>query len=149
MADSEEVLKHLDVAGDTEIIGIVVNEKGVERAAATEKVTTVGFPYSVSETFLKQNQRQTVEEAMDVLEKVKEKADTSGLNVVVYISMAFGNPYGDVWNPEEILEAVSLLEKSDIHTVSLADTVGLATPEQISALVAPVMRELDQIEVRL
>jgi hydroxymethylglutaryl-CoA lyase len=147
MSDSEEVLKHLDVASDTEIIGIVVNERGVERAAATEKVTTVGFPYSVSETFLKQNQRQTVEEAMDVLEKVKEKADTSGLNVVVYISMAFGNPYGDLWNPEEILEAVSLLEKSDIHTISLADTVGLATPEQVSALVAAVMRDFDHLEI--
>src|SRR4051812_12735526 len=147
MADSEEVLKHLDVAGDTEIIGIVVNEKGVERAAATEKVTTVGFPYSVSETFLKQNQCQTVEEAMDVLEKVKEKADTSGLDVVVYISMAFGNPYGDLWNPEEILEAVSLLEKSGIHTISLADTVGLATPEQVSALVAAVIREFDHLEI--
>ena len=87
-------------------------------------------------TFLKQNQRQTVEEAMDVLEKVKEKADTSGLNVVVYISMAFGNPYGDVWNPEEILEAVSLLEKSDIHTVSLADTVGLASSNDANAISA-------------
>ena len=147
MADSEEVLKQLEVPNKVEIIGIVVNEKGVARAAATEKVTTVGFPYSVSETFLQQNQRQTAEEAMDVLEKVKEKAEASGLDVVVYISMAFGNPYGDAWNLEEVLEAVSLLEKTDIHMISLADTVGLATPEQVSALVAAVMRDFNHLEI--
>jgi len=147
MADSEEVLKQLEVPNKVEIIGIVVNEKGVARAAATEKVTTVGFPYSVSETFLRQNQRQTAEDAMDVLEKVKEKAEASGLDVVVYISMAFGNPYGDAWNLEEVLEAVSLLEKTDIHMISLADTVGLATPEQVSALVAAVMRDFNHLEI--
>ena len=147
MADSEDVLKLLDVPDDVEIIGIVVNEKGVERAAATEKVTTVGFPYSVSETFLKQNQRQTVEEALEMLEKIKEKADASDLGVVVYISMAFGNPYGDLWNAAEVLEAVGLLEKSDIQMISLADTVGLALPEQISGVVESVIRGFDHLEI--
>src|SRR5947209_6055985 len=74
MADSEEVLKLVEVPADAEIIGIVVNEKGVQRAAATKKVTTIGFPYSISETFLKQNQNQTPEEALEVLERVVEKA---------------------------------------------------------------------------
>src|ERR1700720_4704929 len=98
MADSEEVLKELDPPDDVEIIGIVVNEKGVERAIATEPVRTVGFPYSVSPTFLQNNQRQTLEGAIDELEKIKNKADPVGLDPVVYIYTAFGTPYGDPSN---------------------------------------------------
>src|SRR5437763_4269822 len=75
MADSEEVLKQLDPPDDVEIIGIVVNEKGAERAMATEAVSTLGFPYSLSPTFLKQNQNQTLEAALEVLEKIKQKAE--------------------------------------------------------------------------
>src|SRR5262245_25249792 len=92
MADSEEVLKELDPPDDVEIIGIVVNEKGAQRAIKTEAVTTLGFPYSVSPTFLRNNQRQTPEESLDELEKIQQKAEDAGLDVVVYISMAFGNP---------------------------------------------------------
>src|SRR5215471_12513509 len=98
MADSEEVLKQLEIPPQTEIIGIVVNEKGVERAVATQKVTTIGFPYSISETFLKQNQNQSPEEALDMLERVVEKTFDASRDAVVYISMAFGNPYGDPWD---------------------------------------------------
>src|SRR5207302_8949605 len=120
MADSEDVLKLIDVPQGTEIIGIVVNEKGVQRAAATEKVTTIGFPYSISETFLKQNQNQTAEEALDVMEKIVEKAFDSAMDAVVYISMAFGNPYGDAWSAEEVIEAVGLIEKMSVRQSSLA-----------------------------
>ena len=147
MADSEEVLKLIDVPPDTEIIGIVVNEKGVERAASTEKVTTIGFPYSVSQTFLQQNQRQTIEEAYETLEKTKEKADAAEMKTVVYISMAFGNPYGNPWSIDEVIEAVGLIEKMDVHLISLADTVGLATPEQVAALVGPVLQQFDHLEI--
>src|ERR1700692_2914401 len=94
MADSEEVLKDLDPPDDVEIIGIVVNEKGAQRAIATGAVRTLGFPYSVSPTCLQNNQRQTLEEAVDELEKINNLAETAGLDTVVYISMAFGNPYG-------------------------------------------------------
>ena len=94
MADSEEVLKELDPPDDVEIIGIVVNEKGAERAIETKAVSTLGFPYSVSDTFLRKNQNQSPEEALDELEKIQKKADDAGLEVVVYISMAFGNRYG-------------------------------------------------------
>src|SRR5579863_4988902 len=93
MADSEEVLKELDPPGDVEIIGIVVNEKGAERAIATQGVSTLGFPYSISETFLRKNQNQSPEDALEELEKIQNKADSARLEVVVYISMAFGNPY--------------------------------------------------------
>ena len=95
MADSEEVLKELDPPDDVEIIGIVVNEKGAQRAINTNSVRTLGFPYSVSPTFLRNNQQQTFDEAIDELEKIKNKAEEAGLDTVVYISMAFGNPYGD------------------------------------------------------
>ncbi len=147
MADSEQVLTLLDPPDDVEIIGIVVNEKGAERAIATEAVRTLGFPYSVSETFLKKNQNQTLEEAYDTLEKIKQQADNAGLDVVVYISMAFGNPYGDAWSVEEVIEAVDLIEKTGARAISLADTVGLATPEQIRELVAAVTKAYEYLEI--
>jgi len=139
MADSERVLSELDPPDDVEIIGIVVNERGVERAIASEAVRTVGFPYSLSPTFLKNNQSQTPEENLDMLEKVKQKADDGGLDTIAYISMAFGNPYGDLWNVEELMEGVGLLADFDLQAISLADTVGLATPQQISDQVGPVI----------
>jgi hydroxymethylglutaryl-CoA lyase len=147
MADSETVLSELDPPDDVEIIGIVVNERGAERAIATDAVRTLGFPYSLSPTFLKNNQNQTPEENMDVLEKVKQKADEAGLDTVVYISMAFGNPYGDLWNVDELIEGVSLLADLDVPAISLADTVGLATPEQIAEVVGPVLDRFADVEI--
>src|SRR5437588_6142499 len=120
MADSEEVLKELDPPDDVEIIGIVVNEKGAQRAVSTQSVSTLGFPYSISETFLRKNQNQSPEDALEELEKVQKKADDAGLDVVVYISMAFGNPYGDHWSIEEVLDAMELLEVESLHMISLA-----------------------------
>jgi hydroxymethylglutaryl-CoA lyase len=147
MADSEEVLKELDPPDDVEIIGIVVNEKGAQRAIDTQAVRTVGFPYSISETFLRKNQNQSPEDALDELEKIQKKADDAGLDVVVYISMAFGNPYGDPWNVEEVVEAVGLLESEEIRMISLADTVGLATPQQIGEVVGKVISQYDYLEI--
>lgn len=147
MADSEEVLKQIDPPDDVEIIGIVVNEKGADRAVATEAVHTLGFPYSVSPTFLQKNQNQTLEDAYDTLENVKQKADNAGLDVVVYVSMAFGNPYNDPWSADEVLEAVDLIEKTGTRSISLADTVGVATPDQIRALVAAVLARYDYLDI--
>jgi hydroxymethylglutaryl-CoA lyase len=147
MADSEEVLKELDPPDDVEIIGIVVNEKGAQRAISSEAVTTVGFPYSVSPTFLQNNQRQNLEDAIEELEKIEKKADEAGLNVVVYISMSFGNPYGDPWTIDETVEAVNLLESQGIKTISLADTVGMATPQQISELVNAIQSKYGYLEI--
>jgi len=147
MADSEEILKELDPPDDVEIIGIVVNEKGAQRASNTKAVNTLGFPYSISPTFLRNNQHQTLEEAIDELEKIKGKAQESGLNTVVYISMAFGNPYGDEWSINEVVDAVDLLESYGIRTISLADTVGMAGPRQISELVSAVLGKYDYLEI--
>jgi hydroxymethylglutaryl-CoA lyase len=147
MADSEEVLKELDPPDDVEIIGIVVNDKGAERAIKTEAVSTLGFPYSISETFLRKNQNQSPEDALEELEKIQKKADDARLEVVVYISMAFGNPYGDLWNPDEVIEAISLMEVENLRMISLADTVGVATPQQVSDLVGAVMAKYDYLEI--
>jgi hydroxymethylglutaryl-CoA lyase len=147
MADSEDVLSELDPPDDVEIIGIVVNERGAERAIATDAVRTLGFPYSLSPTFLKNNQNQTLEENLEILEKVKQKADEAGLDTVAYISMAFGNPYGDLWNVEELIEGVSLLADMYPQAISLADTVGLATPQQIADVLGPLLERFDGVEV--
>lgn len=147
MADSEQVLEKLDPPDDVEIIGIVVNQKGAERAIATEAVQTLGFPYSVSPTFLQRNQHQTLEQSIDELEQIKLKADAAGLNVVVYISMAFGNPYGDLWNAEEVVEAAGILADMGIQQISLADTVGLATPQQVRDLLAAVTSAHADLEI--
>ena len=147
MADSEEVLKELDPPDDVEIIGIVVNEKGAQRAIATEAVCTLGFPYSISPTFLQNNQRQTLEDAIEELEKIEKQADKAGLETVVYISMAFGNPYGDDWSTDEVVAAVGLLELQEIRMISLADTVGIAPPEKIHEVVTAVMAEYGYLEI--
>jgi hydroxymethylglutaryl-CoA lyase len=147
MADSADVLKELDPPDDVEIIGIVVNEKGAQRAINTQAVSTLGFPYSVSPTFLRNNQRQTPEEALDELDKIQKKADDAGLEIVVYISMAFGNPYGDEWNADEVVNAVDVLESSGIKMISLADTVGLASSEQIRTLVSAVIDKFGYLEI--
>ena len=147
MADSADVLRELELPEDVEIISIVVNEKGAQRAIETGKVRTLGFPYSVSPTFLHNNQRQTPEESLEQLENIQKKADDGGLEVVVYISMAFGNPYGDAYDAEEVVAAVDVLESSGIKTVSLADTVGLASPEQVRELVSAVTEQFGYLEI--
>jgi hydroxymethylglutaryl-CoA lyase len=152
MADSERVLEYLDPPQDVEIIGIVVNKKGAERAIATEVVTTLGFPYSVSAEFLKRNQRQTPEESLDALEGIGEAAYKAGLSLVAYISMAFGNPYGDAWSADEVIAACDLIADMGIEQISLADTVGLASAEEVAALTAKlreVMPEAVEVGARL
>jgi len=147
MADSELVLEFLDPPDDVEIIGIVVNARGAERAIETSAVQTLGFPYSISPTFLDRNQRQTPEEALDQLEQIGELAYKAGLDLVAYISMAFGNPYGETWDIDEVVSAVDLLVDAGVLQVSLADTVGLATPSLISGVMGCVLGVHDGLEV--
>jgi len=139
MADSELVLEYLDPPDDLEIIGIVVNAKGAERAVKTGSVQTLGFPYSISPEFLKRNQNQTPEESLEELEKVGTLAYKAGMDVVAYISMAFGNPYGEAWDIDEVVAACDLLADNGVTQISLADTVGLATPRQVADVVADVI----------
>ncbi len=147
MADSELVLEYLDPPNDVEIIGLVVNAKGAERAVKTGSVQTLAFSYSVSPTFLQRNQSQTPEEALDALEEVGTLAYKAGMDVSAYIPMAFGNPFGDAWDIDEVVAACDLLADSGVRQISLVDTVGLATPKLISDLVADVMTVHDELEI--
>lgn len=147
MADSEQVLEQVSPPDDVEIIGIVVNEKGAERAIATKRVTTLGYPYSISETFLRKNQNQTLEESYKTLESIKTKADASGLGTVVYISMAFGNPYGDPWDESALHHAVGKLAALDVRSISLADTVGVADPHLIRRVVQTITRQYADYDI--
>jgi hydroxymethylglutaryl-CoA lyase len=147
MADSEEVLEQVSPPGDVEIIGIVVNDKGADRAIATGTVTTLGYPYSISETFLRKNQNQTLEESYKTLESIKTKADASGLGMAVYISMAFGNPYGDVWDENELRQAIEKLVALGVRSISLADTVGIADPHLIRRVVQSVTNQYADYDI--
>jgi hydroxymethylglutaryl-CoA lyase len=147
MADSEKVLERLDLPSDVEIIGIVVNEKGAERAIATARVTTIGYPYSVSETFLRKNQNQSSEECHRILQSIKKKADNFGLDMVVYISMAFGNPYGDPWDEDKVRQAIGKITALEIRSISLADTVGVAPPELVGSVVSSVIRDYGAYDI--
>jgi hydroxymethylglutaryl-CoA lyase len=147
MTDSERVLEYLMPPEDVEIIAIAVNAKGAERAIRTGAVQTLGFPYSISPTFLERNQNQRPEEAIEALEEIGTLAFKGGLDVVAYLSMAFGNPYGDAWSIDEVVDACDLLIDSGVQRISLADTVGLATPMRIADTVADVLAVHDEIEI--
>jgi hydroxymethylglutaryl-CoA lyase len=139
MADSEAVLSQLSPANDIEIIGIVVNERGAERAIATGAVRTLGYPCSISETFLRRNQNQSLGENQAVLKRIRERTNEKKIGMVVYISMAFGNPYHDPWSKERLIEAVGSVAALGVRSISLADTVGVAGPELIHELMTAVL----------
>jgi hydroxymethylglutaryl-CoA lyase len=147
MADSESVLEQMGLARDVEIIGIVVNEKGAERAIATQAVTTLGYPYSISATFLQKNQNQTPDECYKVLQSIKTRADESRLGMVAYVSMAFGNPYGDSWDEGKVSEAIEKIANLAIRSISLADTVGVAAPDLISRVVQSVTSQYASYDI--
>lgn len=142
MADSEQVLALLEPPRSVEIIGIVVNAKGAERAIQSGAVTTLGFPYSISPEFLRRNQNQTQEESLATLRSIAEAARAASLGIVAYLSMAFGNPYGDLWSMEEVIDACRLMMECGVRQLSLADTVGLAEPEQAAEVFSAVRAAL-------
>ena len=151
MADSEAVMKELSASGiskqDVEIIGIVVNEKGLDRALATPGVSTAGYPHSLSATFLESNAHTTIDRSRALVATMVRETQAANRGMVVYISMAFGNPYGDPWSPAHVAEEVSWLAQTGVRQISLADTVGLASPEQIRELLAFALPAAQGIEL--
>jgi hydroxymethylglutaryl-CoA lyase len=147
MSDSEEVLAQLGSLDGVEIIGIVVNEKGAERAIATGAVSTLGYPCSISETFLRRNQNQSLEENAAVLERIRDRADEAGIGIVAYISMAFGNPYSDRWSEETVVQAARGITGLGVSSLSLADTIGAAEPDLIHRVLSAVLRDCKEFEV--
>jgi hydroxymethylglutaryl-CoA lyase len=152
MADSEEVMSKLnpslsDRHDSPEIIGIVVNEKGLERALATPGVTTIGYPYSISAYFRRANANMTRAESRTLVARLKQETAAANLGLVIYISMAFGNPYDEPWGPEIVQETLQWLKDLRVRTVSLADTVGTASPELVGDLYRQVKDHVAGIEL--
>jgi hydroxymethylglutaryl-CoA lyase len=152
MGDSEEVMAKLNASlpGDgerPEIIGIVVNEKGLERALATPGVTTIGYPYSISAYFRRANANMTREESRALVETLKKETAAANRGLVIYISMAFGNPYDEPWGPEIVQDTLEWLKDVRVRTVSLADTVGTATPQLVGDLFRQVKNHVAGVEL--
>jgi hydroxymethylglutaryl-CoA lyase len=152
MADSEDVMAKfndsLSIDIDRpEIIGIVVNEKGLERALATPGVTTIGYPYSISAYFRRANANMSRDESRKLVEKLKKDAAAASRDLVIYISMAFGNPYDEPWGPELVHETLEWLKDIRVRTVSLADTVGTADAKLVGDLYREVKDHVAGIEL--
>ena len=152
MADSEEVMTRLlsslpDGSTLPEIIGIVVNEKGLERALATPGVSTIGYPYSISAYFRRANANMTRGESRQLVETLKRETKAANKGLVIYISMAFGNPYEEPWGPEIVQDTLDWLKDIRVGTVSLADTVGTATPELVHDVYSKVKDHVAGIEL--
>ena len=152
MADSEEVMARFNASLPAgidlpEIIGIVVNEKGLQRALATPGVTTIGYPYSISAYFRRANANMTRGESRAFVETLNKESKAAGRGVVIYISMAFGNPYDEPWGPELVEETLEWLKDIRVRTVSLADTAGNATPEIVTEVFKRAKEHVAGIEL--
>ena len=152
MSDSEEVMAKLNSSLPAatevpEIIGIVVNEKGLERALATRGVTTIGYPYSISAYFRHANANMTREQSRTLVETLKKRTAAANRGLVIYISMAFGNPYDEPWGPEIVQDTLEWLKDIRVRTVSLADTVGTASPQLVGDLFRQVKNHVAGIEL--
>jgi hydroxymethylglutaryl-CoA lyase len=152
MADSEDVVAKLNASlpADVElpeIIGIVVNERGLERALATSGVSTIGYPYSISAYFRRANANMTRDESRLLVEKLRKETLAAQKDLVVYVSMAFGNPYDEPWGPEIVRDTLDWLKGIRVRTVSLADTVGTASPELVGDLYRQVKDHVAGVEL--
>jgi hydroxymethylglutaryl-CoA lyase len=134
LADTAEVLKKLDLSGTTRLLAIVANERGAREACAFDEITYLGFPFSVSETFQKRNTGASIAESVERVKTISKLCREHGKELIIYISMGFGNPYGDEWNATIVMKWVNLLRCPGINTFSIADTVGIATVEAINYL---------------
>ena len=147
MADTKKVLEELSVENSkTKLLAIIANARGAQDAAEFENISYLGFPFSVSPTFQMRNANSTIEESLERVKEIKNICDKSNKELVVYISMAFGNPYGDLYNENIVLEWINKIVGEGIRIVSLADTVGLAQPLQIASLVKKTISTFPQIE---
>jgi hydroxymethylglutaryl-CoA lyase len=152
MADSEAVMERLSQVKTSsgqapEIIGIIVNQQGLERALAAPGVSTIGYPYSISAYFRRANANMSRAESRDLVEKLQRDTKAAGKNLVVYVSMAFGNPYDEPWGPEIVAETLVWLKDVGVRTVSLADTAGSASPEDVARLYGAVKDSVAGVEI--
>ncbi len=148
LRDTSEVFDHLDLTTTrTRILAIVANTRGAEDACRHPAVTYVGFPLSISETFQKRNTNRSIPEALDTLNEIQERCVVSGRILVAYLSMGFGNPYGDPYDIEIVSKFVDILKTLQIRIVSLADTIGVSTTGQITYLFGGLTRDFPDLEI--
>ncbi|MFA5550382.1 MAG: hydroxymethylglutaryl-CoA lyase [Trueperaceae bacterium] len=138
LADTEEVLLGLAPAGAADLLCIIGNQRGLQRAQAASGVTSVGYPLSVNDTFQRRNLGMSLEESWPLVERLRLESAATGLELVVYLSMGFGNPYGEPWAPDDTAEAVARLRRLGVSRIALADTVGNADASRVSAVLASV-----------
>ena len=147
MADTKEVITQLSTKNSsTKLLSIIANVRGALDAAEFEKISYLGFPFSISATFQMRNTNSTIEQSLENVKEIKNICDKNNKELVVYISMAFGNPYGDEYNENIVLEWISKIVGEGIKIISLSDTVGLAVPAQISSVVKKVITKFPEIE---
>lgn len=148
MADTEMVVKQLDLSNtQTKLLAIVANQRGAEAACAFDQINYLGFPFSVSETFQQRNTNASIAEAMGRVEEIQNLCLKSGKKLVTYLSMGFGNPYGDPFDEDIVFEWVNRLIALDIEIISLADTVGVATPGQVFDMTRYLVESLPETEI--
>src|SRR5690606_21718579 len=148
MADTLEVLRGLDMQStQSKLLAIVANVRGAEEAARHPEITYIGFPLSISETFQKRNTNKSISEALNVLEEIKNICDRAGKHLVTYISMGFGNPYGDRYEPDLVGQFVDILITLGSDVISLADTIGVADSTSIETLFTTVSKKFPRAEI--
>jgi hydroxymethylglutaryl-CoA lyase len=148
MRDTVEVLSKLDLSNtDTKLLAIVANERGAAEAVDFKEITYLGYPFSVSETFQLRNTNATISESVLRVEAIQELCIKHGKQLVLYISMGFGNPYGDAWNAEVVMDWVGKMAALDIKIFSLSDTVGVSNPESISYLFSNLIPAYPHLEI--
>ncbi|MGQ0740239.1 MAG: hydroxymethylglutaryl-CoA lyase [Bacteroidota bacterium] len=148
MTDTSEVVRMLEIADrKTKLLAIIANYRGAEAAAAFEQITYFGFPFSVSEIFQQRNTNSSIEQSLGRVEEIQNICIKTGKQLVVYISMGFGNPYGDLYDEEIVFEWVNKLVAMDIGIISLADTVGIARAEQVYDMTSYLTESLPGTEI--
>lgn len=147
MRDTAEVLSKLDLSGNpTKLLAIVANSRGAEDAAAFEEIDYLGYPFSISETFQLRNTNATIQESLERVKQIQEICTNTGKELVLYISMGFGNPYGDPWNAEIVKTWVDQLQALDIRIFQLSDTIGVATPQSIRYIFSALIGAYPNLE---
>jgi hydroxymethylglutaryl-CoA lyase len=148
MADTKEVIGNLDLGiSDTKLLAIVANLRGAEEASVFDQITYLGFPFSVSETFQQRNTNSSIAESLKRVEDIQNLCINKSKKLVIYISMAFGNPYSDLYDEDIVFNWVEKLVELDIETISLADTVGVASPEQVYDMTSYLVESLPSTEI--
>ena len=148
MADTKDVIGNLELGGsDTKLLAIVANLRGAEEASVFDQITYLGFPFSVSEKFQERNTNSSIHESLKRVEEIQNLCINKNKKLVIYISMAFGNPYGDAYDEDIVFNWVEKLIELDIEIISLADTVGIATPEQVYDMTSYLVESLPSTEI--